>query len=99
MNIKSLPDKWRSENRQSGWSFESDKGDELEAAMPVGTMITEDKSTWPAEYTPFAYRIPLKHGWTFVKADVWLNEKADKFIGCMSWPIPQGMFEPPEDMK
>ena len=31
--IGELPGKWRSENGQSGWSFESDKGDELEAIL------------------------------------------------------------------
>ena len=32
-DIGKLPDEWRAQNRQSGWSFESDKGDELQAKL------------------------------------------------------------------
>ena len=74
---------------------------EVEAAMPVGTIITENESTWPE------YGVVTAHRKTYPNGDIgtllltrWYittGSALDGWLGVMWWPIPKGMFEPPED--
>ena len=52
MNIRTLPDKWRSDEDENGQEFAPwlnglACAKELEAALPKWTKITDDPDTWP----------------------------------------------------
>ena len=83
---------------------------EVEAAMPVGTIITEDESTWPDEGQEIIFRHLKCNGkWSVPNVIVWQQAynmiaptsskpywNAAQDITCIWWPT-NGMFEPPED--
>ena len=93
-DIMKLPGKWREDWLDvNGASC----ADELEAAMPVGTIITKDESTHPTVGKRIFHRFHKNADLecsTFRHGD---KNYIELWLGVMWWPIPEGMFEPPED--
>ena len=98
-DITKLPDEWRERGRKNVARIHYKYADELEAAMPVGTIITEDESTWPVVGLPYAYRYkrPATGKWSTFREGSPFNGDIDLLLGIIWYPIPKGMFEPPED--
>ena len=68
--------------------------------MPVGTIITEDASTKPPHGKLVAFRFPGVGTNKFsdrLLVVTWSRWLASDELGTIWWPIPEGMFEPPED--
>ena len=69
----------------------------LETAMPVGTIILiDDTDSWPDEKERYAFRKPVIIGDVFIGWGILQSsETTSAWVGCIWWPIPKGMFEPP----
>ena len=67
-------------------------------ATPAGTIITEDESTWPGYGTKYAFREWDGFEFGELEVDYWYAKTMDEvemgWIGCIWWPIPEGMFQP-----
>ena len=98
-DIRELIEKWRKIAYLSHGKIQTECfdqcADQLEAAMPAGTIITEDESTWPEEGQKILYRLRTGMSWGYLESWEWHSEN-DAMGGCIWYPIPKGMFEPPE---
>ena len=100
-DIRELIEHWRNKANWSHGKIQTECfdqcADQPEAAMPVGTIITEDESTQPDEELNIIYRIPTWPNGHMVWSDLQIGKGYNAWDGHIWWSIPKGMFEPPED--
>ena len=93
-DIMKLPGKWRERGKKNAARIHYKYADELEAAMPVGTIVTEDEPTRPPRHDRVISRRKRRNGtWS----GIYVCSGWSLDVGELWWPIPGGMFEPPED--
>ena len=97
MNIKSLPEKWRDNRSESSvHGHRYDCANDLEAALPIWTCITDNPDTWPEQGQDILYSIG--EGWLEVGEWNVRPEKIDKYIDNYWRPFCD-LDYPPEDIE
>ncbi len=96
-NITKLPDKWRKQSKTKSDVLDNISwcADELEAALPKWTKITDDPKTWPEKLDRVVFSFSSEsHCWI---AFMQRNPAEDGLLTCYWRPLCSVDY-PPEDM-